>query len=192
MFNSDGKDNGTARVTAPASGQDRIFYILNAITTILAMSFLIWLLYFRNSQAEAGAAVAMLPAVNAGLNACSAIILCFGYLAIRKRQEALHRTLMLSAFVLSALFLICYVIYHTVHGDTRFLGQGWIRPAYFFVLVSHILLSMLVFPMILSSIFFGLTGRRKLHRKIAKITLPAWLYVSVTGVFLFFLLKYHS
>jgi len=171
---------------------NKVFYGWNAAVTLAAMSFLIWLIYFRESGAEVGSTVAMLPAVNAGLNAISATLLCFGYRAIRNRQEALHRTLMLAAFVVSALFLACYVYYHSMHGDTKFLGQGWIRPVYFFILISHIVLSMLVFPMILSSIFFGLSNRRKLHRKVAKYTLPAWLYVSVTGVVLFFMLRYLS
>jgi putative membrane protein len=171
---------------------NRVFYVWNGVITLAAMSFLVWLIYFRESGQQATGVVKMLPAVNAGLNATCTVLLCLGYRAVKNQQEALHRTFMLAAFVVSALFLACYVYYHSIHGDTKFLGQGWIRPLYFFVLISHIVLSMVVFPMILSSIFFGLTNRRRLHRKVVRYTLPAWLYVSVTGVLLFFMLRYLS
>ncbi len=120
------------------------------------------------------------------------MLLVTGFWAIKNRKEFLHKNLMISAFIVSGLFLLSYVYYHSMQGDTKFLGQGWIRPVYFFVLVTHILLSMMVFPMILSTIYFGLRDKRKTHRKIAKVTFPIWLYVSVTGVIVFFLLRQHS
>jgi putative membrane protein len=99
---------------------------------------------------------------------------------------------MISAFIVSALFLMSYVYYHSQVGDTKFLGEGWIRPVYFFILITHIVLSMIVFPMVLSTIYFGLTDKRATHRKIARITLPIWLYVSATGVIIFFMLRANS
>lgn len=115
-----------------------------------------------------------------------------GYVAIKKRRLNIHKTFMVAAFASSALFLIAYVIYHNAHGDTPFQGTGFIRPIYFFILISHILLTTLALPAILVTLFFALTSRFDAHKKIARITLPAWLYVSVTGVMIFFLLKMFS
>ncbi|HEX9654275.1 MAG TPA: DUF420 domain-containing protein [bacterium] len=171
---------------------NRYFYLLNAAITLAGLTFLIWLLFFRQGSAEGSTAVTKLPAVNATLNATSTAILLAGYWAIKNRREALHKNLMISAFIVSALFLISYVYYHSLQGDTRFLGEGWIRPVYFFILISHIILSMIVFPMVLSTIYFGLSDKRTTHRKIARITLPIWLYVSVTGVVIFFMLRSNS
>jgi len=171
---------------------NRSFYLWNALITTLALTFLIWLLFFREASAAGRLAVSMLPAVNATLNGTSTLILLAGYWAIKHRREFLHKNLMISAFIVSAMFLISYVYYHSLQGDTKFLGEGWIRPLYFFTLISHIVLSMVVFPMILSTIYFGLSDKRQTHRKIAKITLPIWLYVSVTGVIVFFMLRHYS
>ena len=174
------------------SVSNKNFYIGNAIATTFALSFLIWLIYFRGGDSETNLAISKLPALNATLNASCAIILSMGFWAIKNRRELLHRNLMLTAFLFSTLFLISYVYYHSLQGDTKFLGEGFIRPVYFFILISHILLSMIGFPMILATVFFGLSDRRKIHRKIAKITFPIWLYVSVTGVVIFFLLRSYS
>ena len=170
------------------------FYLWNAAVTLAAMTFLIWLLFFRQGSAEGSAAVSRLPAVNAMLNATSTVILLAGYWAIRNRRETLHKNLMISAFIVSALFLISYVYYHSQQGDTKFSDHApfWIRSIYFFILSTHIGLSMIVFPMVLSTIYFGLTDKRATHRKIARITLPIWLYVSATGVIIFFMLRANS
>ncbi len=174
------------------SVSNRTFYFWNAIITTAALTFLIWLIYFRPGSSQSNLAVSMLPAVNAGLNACAAVLLVLGFRAIKQRKEDLHRKLMITAFCVSALFLLSYVYYHSLQGDTKFLGEGWIRPVYFVILISHILLSMVMLPMILSSLFFGLTDKRQSHRKVAKFTLPVWLYVSITGVIIFFLLRAYS
>ena len=168
------------------------FYLVNAVVTTFALSFLVWLIYFRQGGSEANLAVSKLPALNAALNATSAIILMIGFWAIKNRREFLHKNLMISAFCVSTMFLISYIYYHSLQGDTKFLGEGLIRPVYFCILISHIVLSMVVFPMILSTIYFGITDNRKTHRKIAKFTFPIWLYVSVTGVIIFFLLRQYS
>jgi putative membrane protein len=94
---------------------------------------------------------------------------------------------MVAALVSSALFLITYVMYHNAHGDTAFQGAGFIRAIYFFILISHILLTTLALPVILVTFFFALTNKFDVHRKIARVTLPAWLYVCVTGVLIFLL-----
>jgi putative membrane protein len=136
--------------------------------------------------------VASLPALNAFLNACSACALAAGYRAIRRGDRATHIRFMLSAVAFSALFLVSYVVYHNFHGDTRFPGQGLIRPVYFFILVSHILLSIAALPMILSTLFYAASARFGSHRRIARATLPIWLYVSVTGVVVFALLRLYA
>lgn len=175
-----------------SSTTNRTFYFWNAVISIIAISFLVWLIYFRPGSSGTNMATSKLPAVNACLNAGSAILLTIGFWTIRKGKEDLHRNIMLGAFVLSTLFLISYVYYHSLQGDTRFLGQGWIRPVYFSVLISHILLSIAVLPLVLSTIFFALKDKRSTHRKIARFTLPIWLYVSVTGVVIFFMLRAYS
>ena len=174
------------------STTNRTFYIWNALITTFALSFLVWLIFLRQDGISPNLAATKLPAVNAALNATSASILLLGYWAIRTKREFLHKNLMIAAFMVSTAFLISYVYYHSQQGDTKFLGEGLIRAVYFFILISHILLSMAVFPMILSTIYFGLTDKRKTHRRIARITFPIWLYVSITGVMVFFMLRHYS
>jgi putative membrane protein len=130
-----------------------------------------------------------LPKVNASLNAVSAGLLVAGYVAIRKGARRLHQYLMVSAFATSALFLVCYVAYHYVHGDTRYAGTGALRAVYLAILASHILLSMAVLPMILTTFYFSFRQSFARHKKLARWTLPLWLYVSLTGVVIFFMLR---
>lgn len=168
------------------------FYLINGIVSVAALAFLVWLIYFQGGENTGGMSRSILPAVNATLNSISAILIVGGILSIKRRREIMHRNFMIGAFVSSTLFLLCYVYYHSLQGDTKFLGEGFIRPVYFFILISHIALSAVMLPLILSSMFFGLTNRRKSHRKVAKWTYPIWLYVSVTGVVIFFLLRAYS
>jgi putative membrane protein len=133
------------------------------------------------------------PTLNAVLNAASAILLTLGYSAVRRRAIALHKTCMLSALVVSAGFLASYLYYHLVvrNGQpTPFLAEGWIRPVYFALLLSHTLLAMIVAPLALYTAYQGLRGRLDRHRRIARWTLPMWIYVSLTGVLVYVLL-YH-
>lgn len=134
--------------------------------------------------------VAYLPAVNATLNFLATLCLLGGLVAIKAKQIIRHRNFMLSAFVISSLFLITYCLYHAAHGDTLFLGTGIIRPIYFFVLISHIILSVVALPLILISFFFSLTNQITIHKKWARITWPIWFYVSVTGVLVYLLLRF--
>jgi uncharacterized membrane protein YozB (DUF420 family) len=129
-----------------------------------------------------------LPAVNATLNGISAVLLMAGYVLVRQRKLAQHRRVMIAAFSTSVLFLICYVIYHANVGSKRFPGQGPIRSVYFFVLITHIVLAALVPPMAIITLSRGLRGRYDTHRRIARWTLPIWLYVSVTGVIVYVML----
>ncbi len=172
--------------------ENRTFYFWNASITTVVLVFLTWLIYFRSGNSSASLAVSILPAINAGLNTICAILLILGFRAIKAKRERLHRNFMISAFCASAMFLVGYVYYHSLQGDTKFLGEGLIRGVYFFILITHILLSMVMVPMILSSLFFGLRDNRRSHRKVARFTLPIWLYVSATGVTIFFLLRSYS
>jgi putative membrane protein len=134
--------------------------------------------------------LSLLPLFNAGLNGTSGLLLLAGYIFIRHRQIKWHRFCMLSAFSLSALFLISYVIYHTLAGATSFTGQGWLRPLYFTILISHIILAALTPPLVLTTLYRAWQGAFGPHRHIARWTLPVWLFVSVSGV-LVYLMLYH-
>ena len=129
-----------------------------------------------------------LPAINASLNAISGMLLIVAYTLIRQRKIEQHRKVMLAAFTTSALFLVCYIVYHAQVGSVRFTRQGFVRPLYFTILITHVTLAALVLPMAIVTLSRGLKGRYPQHRKIARWTFPIWLYVSVTGVLVYVLL----
>ena len=176
-------------MTIPSSNRTVLSSIVVLSSGIIL--FLFWLIYLREpTPEESFLDLSFLPVVNALLNSMSASCLIFGYLAIRKGNQNRHIKMMLSALTFSFLFLISYLIYHTFHGDTSFNGEGWIRPFYFFILISHISLSAVVLPLVMTTVYFAATGNFKQHPKIARVTLPLWLYVSVTGVIVYLML-YH-
>ena len=129
-----------------------------------------------------------LPAVNATLNGVAGLLLLIGFLLIRSRNINLHRRFMIGAFAASALFLISYVVYHAQVGSVRFTRQGFVRPLYFTILVTHVTLAAAVLPLAIVTLTRGLNGRFPAHRAIARWTLPIWLYVSVTGVVVYWML----
>jgi|SRR5262252_2898701 len=129
-----------------------------------------------------------LPAVNATLNATAAVLLCVAYVLIRQRRIDAHRRTMIAAFATSSLFLICYIAYHAQVGSVRFTRQGFVRPLYFTILITHVTLAAAVLPLAIVTLSRGLKARFKQHRAIARWTLPIWLYVSVTGVLVYVLL----
>ena len=129
-----------------------------------------------------------LPALNATLNAISTVLLVTGYLFIRRRERQKHKACMIAALVTSALFLTSYVIYHAQVGSVPFKGTGWIRTLYFVVLVPHVILAAAIVPPILITASRGLSAKYDKHRRIARWTLPLWLYVSVTGVIVYLML----
>jgi len=130
----------------------------------------------------------LLPSLNALLNSTSAVLLVIGHRKLRQGFPLVHRRFMISAFSVSILFLISYIIYHISHGTTRFLGEGWIRPVYFTILISHTILAACVPPLAVITLRFGLKNRVEAHKKIARWAYPIWLYVSVTGVIVYLLL----
>lgn len=168
--------------------------VTRALITILIVSgiallFLIYLLYFRETAEAVDAWVYQLPALNAFLNSISTVLIVAGFVAIKKKKFILHMRFMLTAFIFSALFLISYLVYHNFVGHTPFPGEGFIRPIYFTILISHIILSATVVPLVLTSYYFAFAGKFRTHRKVSKWTFPVWLYVSVTGVIIFFMLN---
>jgi len=134
--------------------------------------------------------VSALPTLNAALNGTCALLLAVGYLFIRRRKVAAHRACMITAFVTSTLFLISYLTYHYHVGSRPFGGLGAIRTLYFTILISHTILAAAIVPLVLITLYRGLKGRFDRHVAIARWTLPLWLYVSVTGVIVYWML-YH-
>ncbi len=132
--------------------------------------------------------VSRLPALNAALNSVSAILLGAGYLFIRRRNVTAHKTCMLAALGVSTLFLISYITYHAQAGSVRFTGTGWVRPLYFAILISHVILAMAILPLALVTVYRAWRERFEAHRRIARWTLPIWMYVSVTGVAVYVML----
>lgn len=130
------------------------------------------------------------PAVNAALNAMSAVLLVAGFFYIRQRRIAVHRAFMAAAFATSTLFLLSYLGYHYSVGATRFQGQGWPRTIYLSILLSHTVLAVIILPMAITTLYRALRGQFDRHRGIARWTLPLWIYVSVTGVVIYAML-YH-
>lgn len=142
--------------------------------------------------------ISLLPTLNAFLNASSSIFMIAGYIFIRRNNMLAHRNSMIGAIISSGIFLTSYLIYHAMHGSTEFTGQGIIRPIYFFILISHIILAAVALPLVLTAFYRGWKAYRPevktslftAHVKIARIAFPIWLYVSVTGIIVYLML-YH-
>ena len=130
----------------------------------------------------------MLPAVNASLNALSGILLLTGFAFIRARRVKIHRFFMLAACTTSTIFLASYLTYHYFEGSTPFTGTGWVRTLYFAILITHTTLAVIVVPLAIASVFNGLKWRIPQHRRVARWTFPIWIYVSCTGVLVYFFL----
>ena len=162
----------------------RLVHLIILISLLLFMG-LLWFIYLKPSSPSSAQWVRYLPGINALLNTLSALCASLGVIAITQKRESTHKKLMVSALLFSALFLISYLVYHHFHGDTPFLAHGFIRPVYFFTLISHIFLTIFALPLILITVLFALLDERSRHKKTAKWTFPIWLYVSVTGVLIY-------
>ena len=162
----------------------KIIYILSVVIS-LTVAFLI--LGPRPEGIEGSLDVSMLPLVNAVINGTTTILLILGFILIKKKKRAQHRSVMLSAFGMSCLFLVTYVIYHWFKSGPK-MYMGDFTTFYYFILISHILLAIIIIPMALFTLYRGWTGQLKQHRKIARVTLPIWLYVSITGVISYLML----
>lgn len=161
-----------------------IIYIVSVVISA-AVAFLI--LGPRPEGVNEALDVTILPTVNASLNAITTVLLLLGYILIVKRKRSLHKNTMLIAFGTSGAFLVSYIIYHWFKaGPKSYTGD--FTSLYYFILISHIILAALIIPLALLTLYRGWTDNLKLHKKIAKITLPLWLYVSVTGVVIYLML----
>jgi len=174
--------------TTARADSDRRFYVFNALLSLAALSFLSYILLIRKGGGGTSE-LRFLPAVNASLNATAAAFLCGGYVAIRRGAQRLHKYCMVSAFAASSLFLLCYVAYHYAHGDTTYPANGPLRTLYRLILGTHVLLSIFVVPMSLTALYFAARRTWAKHKKVTRVLLPIWLYVSVTGVLIFFMLR---
>ena len=164
------------------------------IATILVISaaatlFLFWLIYVHPAADAGSTRMAFLPALNALLNGLSASALLIGYTFIRAHRIKAHRAAMLTAFGFSTLFLVSYILHHALHGDVRYPGHAPLRMVYLPLLASHIVLAIVALPLVLVTFYFSLSGRIPQHRKVARWTFPLWLYVSVTGVVTYVMLR---
>jgi putative membrane protein len=159
----------------------------SAITGILTVStlailFLLWLIYIHPATDAAAVRYTFLPDLNAVLNGLSAIALLAGFYFVRTHRIAAHRASMFTAFIFSSLFLVSYIANHALHGDTLYPVHDDVYRVYLPILISHIILAIVALPVVLITFFLSLSGRIRLHRKVARFTFPLWLYVSVTGV----------
>lgn len=159
---------------------------INSISVIIPLTVAV-LLAFPN-KLDLGAWTSSLPHIIGGINTLTTLVLIAGFVFIKQNKVHLHRTTMILAFLLGGLFLICYVAYHLTHQANKFNGEGIIRYVYLSILISHILLSLIVLPLVLRALFFALTKQFVRHKKIVKYAYPIWLYVSTTGVIVYLLL----
>ncbi len=178
----------TKPASAARSSNTRAAITSLIVLSVAAIGFLCWLLYVHHAAAGSADKLTFLAPIEAGFNAASAIALLAGLRFIKRRRITAHRNAMISAFVFSSLFLVTYIVHHALRGDMIFAGHGAIRVIYLAILISHIVLSAVALPLILITFFFALTGRFPQHRKIAPVTYPLWLYVSVTGVVVYAML----
>ena len=168
--------------------RDRFALLVIAGMSVAIVGLVGYLLLGHQPPSAGPAWVAALPLLNACLNATSAALLTGGWLFIRRRRVTAHKTCMVSALVVSTLFLVSYVTYHSLAGSRPFGGQGWIRLVYFPLLVSHIALAAVIVPLALTTVYHALQESFARHVRIARWTLPLWLYVSVTGVLVYWML----
>jgi putative membrane protein len=163
-----------------------------AASSAAAVTFLLWLLYVHHPPTALAQRWIFLPRLNAILNGLSAVALCAGLYFIKHKNVQAHRASMLVALGFSSLFLVSYIVNHALRGDTHFPGIGTPRTVYLSILTSHIVLSIAALPLVLTTLFFALRGRFVMHRRLARVTFPIWLYVSVTGVVVFEFLKAYA
>ena len=167
---------------------DRTFFAWNAVVSAVAVSIIAYILG-REKTSGGTLDLSFVPALNATCNALASICLVCGWIAIRRKAVQFHRLCMVTALAMSGVFLVGYLAYHYVHGDTKYAGDGLGRVMYLTVLASHVILSITVVPGALTSFYFAFTRQFARHRRLNRVFLPIWLYVSVTGVAIYFMLR---
>lgn len=169
---------------------DKGFFWLVLVISLAVPAVVTLLRYMPEDYRPTAEFAKHLPFTNAVINSFVSVMLIMGYRAIRvQKNKGLHQTYMLAAFSASALFLVSYVVYHTVMPHTEYCGEGFMRNLYLFILLTHIVLAAAILPLILYTIYFSTSGRFERHKKIAKWTFPLWLYVSVTGVVVYIMIS---
>jgi putative membrane protein len=171
--------------------QSNRFYVwLIGILSVVVPLLVAFLMFGGNQLTRIeGLDVSFLPHLNAILNTATFSLLVLGFIAVRQKQVAYHRMFMMSAFILSAIFLLSYVVYHSNAVSTKFGGEGIIRYAYFFILITHIILAAIVLPLVLFSFQKGLQMKIEQHRKLVRWTFPIWLYVTTSGVIVYLMIS---
>jgi putative membrane protein len=175
-------------INTAAGEEKKSLLLINLLSIVVPLAVAI-LLSFPN-RLDLGAWTKNLAHAIGIVNSVTSILLIFGWILIRRNKPELHRIVMTTAFLLGGLFLIFYVTYHISNPANRFAGEGFVRYVYFFILISHIGLSLVVLPLVLRAMFFAVTGQFARHKSIVRFAYPIWLYVSLSGVAVYFLL-YH-
>lgn len=165
----------------------KVFQLILALSVVVFAVVVI--LYSLPKQESIPDWAKFLPMLNASLNGSCSLLLMVSFWAIRNKNVSLHKRLNLTAFALSSLFLVSYIVFHSFGVETRFPEDNPLRPMYLFVLLTHIVLAAIVLPMVLISFYFGLQGKIEQHRKVSKFTFPVWLYVTVTGVAVYLMIS---
>jgi putative membrane protein len=182
----------TANQNSPAAGSDKKFLVLIAILSI-AIPVVVAMLFFMPKEGSSAVDVSFLPTLHAILNSMTAVALVIGYYNIRRGNIKVHRGAMATAFGLSAIFLVSYVTYHFLGERTIYGGDGFLKLFYYFILLTHIVLAVVIVPLVLLSMYFALSEQFARHRRVSKWTFPIWLYVAITGVLVYILISpYYS
>ncbi|WP_038030317.1 DUF420 domain-containing protein [Thermonema rossianum] len=176
--------------TSLTSSQDRLYRRLIGVVSV-AIPIVVAILFYlqRTDKNITYESVDFLPHLNAFINSATFVALIAGFIAIKRKNIAWHRLWMMTAFVLSSIFLISYVIYHTFGTHTPYGGEGWIRTVYFFILITHIALSAVVVPFVLFALYFAYTKQYAKHRKVVKWAYPIWAYVAASGVAVYLMIS---
>jgi putative membrane protein len=158
-------------------------------TLALAIPLAVAVLLGIRQKVDLGDWTTYLPHINGIINSLTTILLLMGFYFIKQKNIEAHKRTMLAAFTLGSLFLVSYVLYHLTNESTPFGGEGWIRPVYYFLLVSHIVLSVVVVWFVLRAVYYALSGQIARHKQTVKYAFPIWLYVSITGVVVYLMIK---
>ncbi|GAB4052304.1 DUF420 domain-containing protein [Spirosoma foliorum] len=161
--------------------------VINALA--LAIPLAVAVLLGIRQKVDLGDWTTYLPHINGIINSLTTVLLLMGFYFIKQKNIEAHKRTMLAAFTLGSLFLISYVLYHLTNESTPFGGQGWIRPVYYFLLISHIVLSVVVVWFVLRAVYYALSGQIARHKQTVKYAFPIWLYVSITGVIVYLMIK---
>lgn len=161
--------------------------LINVLAIVIPLAVAV-LLGIRQ-KVDLGNWTTYLPHINGFINSITAVLLLMGLYFIRQKNVIAHKRSMLAAFTLGSFFLVSYVLYHLTNESTAFGGEGWVRPVYYFLLVSHIVLSVVVVWFVLRAVYFALSGQIVKHRQTVKYAFPIWLYVSITGVIVYLMIR---